>query len=179
MVEARLPGLNNKDAAEHEVLLESMTPILERMSIHKDEEDSPTYRALWDQLDNIKSQLSVLRGEETYVPPPRSLATTPLTLENYVSPSVTEKETKASNSQEGRARLQREAGPSVPFTASAEVRKGEGGGRKKNGRKGAWEGLPPLKPVPKRPKRERGSLNSLNPLRVSQGPARGQEKSPL
>lgn len=32
--------------AEHEALLE-MTPILERMRTHKDEEGSPRFRALW------------------------------------------------------------------------------------------------------------------------------------
>lgn len=81
--------------------MEALTPVLEGIKIHKDE-SGPEFRTLWDQLNSIKSQLSSLRGE-TYVSSPLSstsapLRSAPLTLESYVSPSVIEKEAKASNS---------------------------------------------------------------------------------
>lgn len=129
-VDMHPPGLGDGDKAEHDALLAALTPVLENMSLQGNER-GPEYRELWGQLNAIKGRLASLRGRSTSpllhlpcplhpsrIPPSgsgtnRSAPAGPsagvLTLEQYVSPSVIDKEVEASRSQEGGTQLQREA----------------------------------------------------------------------
>jgi len=113
------PGLGEGKRAEHGALMSALTPVLESMSLQGDRK-GPEFVALWAQLNSLKSQLCVLRGEDYsppnahgpselwlrpgYLwlrpesPPTRSAPAKPvsLTMEQYVSPSVIGKGAKAS-----------------------------------------------------------------------------------
>lgn len=63
-VETYPPGLEERNRGEHDVLIAALTPILESINLQSDEK-GPEYRALWSQLNSVKSKLCSLRGENT------------------------------------------------------------------------------------------------------------------
>lgn len=99
-----------------------------------------------------------------------------LTLEQYVSPSVIDKEAKASKPQRGNTQLQREASPPEPTAVSAEAPRG--GKKKKKGKKGS-KGETPAPPAgPQGTRREGGELRPPQLPKGQLRPGQGKGETP-
>lgn len=113
-------------------------------------------------------------------PPTRSAPAKPvaLTMEQYVSPSVIGKETKASRPRGADVQLQREAGPPLPSATPMEVEVPAGGkGRKKKKKKGG-KSAPP-QPGPANPPKERREPELPQPSKGGQGSGKRTGVAPL
>jgi len=127
--------LREEDGEEYDDLLVQLTPILNQLSIRK-EEEGPEIDALKERKHVIVNQISTLCGGSRLRDPPPTLtvalATAPLTDEMYVSPSVIEREAKASLPQRENMHLQKEAG--TPATSAVVAVTQQGARKEKKGK---------------------------------------------
>lgn len=194
-IEAYPPGLPEEKRTEHDALMGALSPLLEGMSLQEDT-GGQAYRQLWEQANAIKSMLCSLRGE-TFVPPPMpavsasygfgpgSIGTANparLSIEQYVSPSVIDKEAGASRSQRGGVQVQREAGPPLPPTPAAPVAPiitaASKGGKKKKKKNKKGKTSPPTA-GPQVAKGTADSPKPAHPPRGQQGPELGKKDYPI
>lgn len=192
-IEAYPPGLPDKRRAEHDALLEALTPFLEGMSLQEDK-SGPAYRRLWEQANAVKSKLCSLRGE-VYIPPPMpttlasygfgpgrlgTVIPAQSSVDQYVSPSIIDKEAEASRSQRGSIQMQRESGrplpsihasPAVPADEEAPKK----GKKKKKGKKGK---APPPPAGPQVAKGEAGKPQPTQLPKSQQEPGPGKKNPP-